>query len=198
VRPPAYRYEPRPGDQQAEPRRFFVSGYGGLSMRLGTLAGRTATYTGIRGGLMFGRRFSIGGAFYGLRNRFGPPIRDLDGNRMMLDVAYGGLTLGVTVALWKWGELEIKGLIGGGNACIGYVRAAINDLPRGCVERVGLMAFEPAATLYLIAAPWIRFGVEAGYRFVGRYRWSAPNHFHLSGPYGGLMAEFGWFKKPRR
>lgn len=199
VRPRAYRYEPQLGDDdEGSPRRFFVSGYGGLSIRLGSLAGKAATFTGIRGGLMFGRRFSIGGAYYGVRNRFGSPIRDLDGNRMLLDVAYGGVTVGVSVALWKRGELELKGLLGGGSACIGYVHAAINDLPFGCVERVALVAVEPGATVYFNAAPWIRFGLEVGYRFVGRNRWSPPNHFRISGPYGGLSAEFGWFKKPRR
>lgn len=195
VRPPAHRYVPSSSDRHGPPRPRFVSGYGGFVLRFGGLSGRVGSFTGVRGGILLGRRLSIGAAYYGLRRRYNGTILDEYDNPMALDLDYGGGTIGLSAAVWSRGELELKTLIGGGTACIGYVYGGRGRLPGGCVERVSFFAIEPGATLYFNVANWVRLGLEGGYRFATRYEWSEPNHFRLSGAYFGMNFEFGWFKK---
>jgi len=195
-RPPAYRYEPAPPPAPPPRPRPFVGGYGGFNIRLSSASERMATFFGVRAGLLFGRRFSVGGAYYELRERFGEPMRDVNGFPMLLGMGYGGLTVGVTLLLRERVELDVTSLIGGGGSCIAYVPSSSADLPGGCVDHTNYFVIEPGANLYIKIARWARIGIEGGYRFVGNEDWRAPNDFPLSGGYGGLLFEFGWFKKP--
>lgn len=175
--------------RSSRPPRF--GGYGGFDKRLGTASRKLGVFLGFRGGVILFDRVSIGGAAYWLQARLGKPIRDSLGNEMRLDVSYAGLTVGVTALRRKRVQLGVRGLFGGGSACIGYAELAEGEDP--CYERVRIRVIEPSAVLYVKLFPFLRLAVEGGYRVVARESWRPPNNFPLSGGFGGLAAEFGWF-----
>jgi hypothetical protein len=188
---------PPPPPPATRSQRLFIGGYGGPSARMSSVSRKLSTLAGFRGGVLIGQRLSIGAAAYRLTYRHNSNIAGPDGDQYSLRMGYGGLTAGVT--LWRPGRLEfaIEGLVGAGSACISDSHRYSDDDYR-CVERINMFVGEPAATMYVNVTPWMRFAVTAGYRIVVREAWRPPNDFILSGGYGGLDLQFGWFKKPPR
>ena len=185
---------PPPPPKTQENKPIFLSGYGGLSMRASSVNRKLGMLIGVQGGIMIGQRLSLGGALYKLTKRYGEPIRDGDGNALALKMAYGGATMGLTIIRRGRFELAANGLLGAGVGCISSDFNYDKD-ELGCIESVKMFVGEPEAAMYIYATDWLRFGVNAGYRFVVRERWSEPHNFLLSGGYGGLNVEFGWFKR---
>lgn len=174
--------------------RFFVSGYGGVDFRITTLSKKFATLFGVRGGLLLGKRMSIGGAMYRVSKRYGPPIIDPQGRPMTLKAQYGGLTVGGTLVRGRTVELAAQGLIGAGVGCISY-NLSYGAKSYRCVESVKMMVVEPSVVMHIYPTRWMRLGIEGGYRAVARESWRPPNDFSMSGAYGGFSAEFGWFDR---
>jgi hypothetical protein len=185
--PPAYHDDHDQDD-------FFVSGFGGPSMRLTSVNRKVGMTVGFRGGLLLGKRLSIGAAYYNLRRRFGPPIRDDDDNAMALKMAYGGALLGITVVRHENLELNIQSLFGAGKGCVSY-NVKPTNYAHGCVESVKMFVAEPEAVFNVNVSDWMRMGFTVGYRVVVRERWSPPNDFNLSGAHMGVNFDFGWFAR---
>ena len=191
---PTMVVEPPPDPVPLHRDDFFVSGYGGVDFRMTTLSRKLATMLGVRGGILLGERMSIGAALYRVTKRFGPPIRDGQGHPMTLKTTYGGLTAGATLVRGKRVELQASGLIGAGIGCISY------DLEYGsssyrCVETVKMLVVEPSVVMNINLTDWMRLGLEGGYRAVVRESWRPPNDFSMSGGFGGVHVEFGWFNR---
>jgi hypothetical protein len=174
---------------------MFFGGYGGPSGRISAVSGKVATVAGFRGGVLIGNRLSLGAAAHRMTWRQGPPIMDGEGADYTLRMSYGGMTAGVT--LWRPSVLEfaVEGLAGAGVACIS-TNGDYKDDRGHCVESVKMFVGEPAATMYINVTDWMRVAITGGYRIVVRERWRAPNEFLLSGGYGGIDLQFGWFRKP--
>lgn len=186
---PASRYESEPEDD------FFFGGYGGLVLRGSAVSRKAALLTGIRGGFIFGKRMAIGGAFYRLSHRFGPAIEARDGTELALEMAYGGLTSDITLLRRGRLELAVGGLVGAGVGCIS--REFDYDDESSCIDQVRMFVGEPEAAVRINVAPWMRLSATGGYRFVVREAWRPPNDFTMSGGYGGVNLEFGWFGNDR-
>jgi hypothetical protein len=187
---------PPPAPQQTR-RRLFIGGYGGPSARMSSVSRKLSTLTGFRGGVLIGERLSFGAAAYRLTYRHNSQIAGPDGDRYSLRMGYGGMTFGLT--LWRPGRFEfaVEGLVGAGSACVSDSHRYSDDDYR-CIETVRMFVGEPAATMYVNVTNWMRLAVTAGYRVVVRERWQPPNNFLLSGGFGGIDLQFGWFKKPPR
>ncbi len=188
--PPAAGPAPKP-----QRRRFFISGYGGFSSRFSSVASKVGFLFGGEGGLLLGRRVSIGAAAYNLEQRFGQPIRTRDGQAIDLEMTYAGMTLGV-VALRRGGfELGLKSLFGAGTGCLKYRNAADYEDGNYCIEDVGMFVAEPELMMNFSPWRWLKSGVTVGYRAVAREAWSNKNDFNLSGGYVGFNLHFGWFAR---
>ncbi len=187
---------PPPPPPEPEHKRRFIGGYGGISTRVSAVSGKLATFLGFRGGALLGDRLSLGGAYYKQTHRFGPPILDTEGREVQLRMGYGGLTMGVTVFRRGVVELGLGSLFGGGVGCITR-DVESNDDDFHCIEAVRMVVVEPEAFLHVDVTSWMRLSVTGGYRAVVREPWRPPNDFRLSGGYGGLNLEFGWFGKKR-
>jgi hypothetical protein len=185
---------PPPPPQPARSRSdgFFIGGYGGFDGRLSTVNKKLGTFVGARGGVLLGKRLAIGGAMYKLSRRYGDPIRDARGNPLNLKMAYGGATIGLTIFRGRVLELMAQTLIGAGVGCVSTDYKYKRD-DYQCVESVKVVVVEPGAQMFINASDWFRIGVDMGYRAVARERWSPGNDFRLSGGYGGLSLQFGWF-----
>jgi len=186
--PPPSLPPPAPPAKASTGRRFFIGGYGGLSTRLSPASRKMGAYTGIRGGLMLGRRISLGGSFYNLGARFGAPIVDSDGRDLDLSLRYGGFAVGLAIVDRRTFQFALQSLFGGGTACI-----SVEDEDY-CIESIRFTVIEPGAALYFVPARWFRLGFEGGYRFAMKYNWQPPNFFPMSGGYGGISVEFGRFR----
>jgi hypothetical protein len=174
--------------------RPFISGYGGLSVRGTSVSTKIGTLVGVRGGLMFGKRLSIGGAVYKLSRRFGKPIRDSAGNPLALKMAYGGAQVAINAIRGRRIELEARGLFGGGMGCVSADANYDRD-EMYCVESVRMVVMEPEVALIVNVTDWMRMALTGGYRFVVREKWRPPNNFNLAGGTLGLDLEFGWFNR---
>lgn len=188
---------PPPPPVEPQSRRLFIGGYGGPSARLSSVSRKLSTLAGFRGGVLLGERLSLGAAVYRLTYRHNSNITSPDGSEYSLRMGYGGMTFGFTV--WRPGriELAVEGLVGAGSACISDNPRYKDDTFR-CIETVKMFVGEPAVTMYLNITDWMRVAVTAGYRLVVREGWRPPNNFLMSGGYGGMDLQFGWFKKPPR
>jgi hypothetical protein len=147
---------------------------------------------GFRGGVLLGKRLSLGGAYYNLRRRFGPPILDDNENPMALKMAYGGATVGVTIVRHENLDFGVQSLFGAGMGCVSYETKPTN-YSHNCVESVRMFVAEPEVVFNVNVTDWMRMGLTLGYRVVAREKWTPPNNFNLSGAHMGLNLEFGWF-----
>jgi hypothetical protein len=187
----------RDGDEEAEPERGVITGVAfPLGLRLSPISGKLGLFMNFGVSVLLGERLSLGLEAHGSLKRFGEDIRGPQGEQYSLGMAYLGATSGIT--LWRPGrfELALEGLVGVGSACLSEPD---DDCPESssCVDRVSMFVAEPALALYVHTGPHFRLGLKGGYRFVKHQAWRSPNHFDLSGGFGGLELQWGYYG-PRR
>jgi hypothetical protein len=184
---------PMPVYQSPPPReRFFVGGYGGFGGRLGPTAGRLSVFSNFRGGILLGKRLSIGGSLVQMTKRLGSPIQGTSGKQYQIGLAYGGVDIGIVALRRGRFEIGVNSMIGVGVACI-YEREY--GRPGDCRESVKLFVAEPGAFMHFNLTDWMRVGFNGGYRFVGRQPWPSGAQFKLAAPYFGANLDFGWFRR---
>lgn len=187
-------YEPREDEAEDSFEEYFVSGYGGIITRGSAVTGKMGVLRGFHGGLLLGDRLSIGLAYHRLKRRFGAPILDAQDRPLAMEMAYGGLELGVNVVRRGRFELGVQAMFGGGAACLTYDVNGRSNVAE-CVESVRMMVLEPSALANVRITDWMRVGLEAGYRGVARSSWRPPTDFDLGGGFFGLNLDFGWFAR---
>lgn len=172
--------------------RFFVGGYGGFGGRMGPTSGRLSVFSNFRGGILLGKRLSIGGSLVQLTKRLGAPIRGTSGKSYQIGLAYGGVDVGIVAFRRGRFEIGVESMIGVGVACIyERERGSAGD----CRESVKLFVAEPGAFMHFNLTDWMRVGFNGGYRFVGRQAWPSGAQFRLAAPYFGANLDFGWFRR---
>lgn len=178
----------------AEREHKFIGGYWGLGWRFGGASRQLGYFLVVRGGALLGKRFSIGGELVQLRKRFGEPIASTDGETYVFNLAYGGVQVGFAPVSRRRLRVDLRTTFGGGVGCIGD-RQYKNVRKYQCYESQSVFVVDPSLSVTIKLAPWVRIGGEAGYRLVGRQRdaLGGPEPFRLSGGYGGLSLDFGWF-----
>lgn len=188
--PPSIPEEP---PQTERPRSH---GFMGMSVRGTTSNYAPSALLGGRLGYTFRERFTVAGAFHSLTARYGGAIRDVNGKQLGLRMSYGGVLLGWRLYSGRVVHLGVETLAGAGAACISRDPKSVGRAR--CLEKVGLVSVEPGVQLAFVVSDWTRLGLTAGYRFVTREAWRAPNDFTLSGAYVGLSLDFGPFRVRRR
>jgi hypothetical protein len=186
---------PPPPSPPEQPKRFFVSGYGGLSFQLTTTSRRLSLMNGFQGGLLLGERLNIGLAYRRMVHRFGPDILGESGKRYQLGMVYGGAELGVVIVRHNRFELGIESMFGMGVGCVNQLVRKNGHTDARCVDAVRMFVIEPGAFIHFNLTNWLRLGIDGGYRFVVRERFKPGNDFRMGGPYFGMNLEFGWFKR---
>lgn len=195
VHPPAAPPPPIP-EEPPPVERPRSHGFLGMSVRGTTSNYAPSVLLGGRLGYTFRERFTIGGAFHSLTARYRGAIRDVDGRQLGLRMSYGGVLLGWRLYAGRVVHLGVETLAGAGAACISRDPKSVGRAR--CLEKVGLVSVEPGVQLAFVVSDWTRLGLTAGYRFVTREAWRAPNDFTLSGAYVGLSLDFGPFRVSRR
>lgn len=164
-----------------------IGGYGGLSMRYANIRGSDTLLAGVELALLFDHRFAIGIAGYG--GREDPPDSGAT-------FGYGGVHVRYHF-LFESSPfyLSIGALIGAG----GHEEEPTNE--EGEVVEVSsddrdkhedaVFVTEPVVSGHVNVTPWLRLGVDAGYRFVAGPRRLRPRDF--DGPVFGMHAQVGWF-----
>ncbi len=181
---------------QPEPRRerIFIGGYGGFGGRIGPTSGRASVFSNIRGGLLIGKRLSIGGSLVQMTKRLGKPIVGASGREYQLGLAYGGAQLGLVAFRRGRFEIGVESLLGVGVACV-YDRRRNHEGRSSCRESVRMFVAEPGAFVHLNLTDWMRLGLNGGYRFVVRPAWPSGANLRLAAPYFGANLDFGWFRR---
>lgn len=191
VRPMPYNPPPPPVHER---ERVFIGGYGGFGGRLGPTSGRLSVFSNFRGGLLIGKRLSIGGSLVQLTKRLGAPIKGTSGREYQLGLAYGGVQVGLVALRRGRFEIGVDSLFGVGVACI-YDRHRDAHGRSACLDSVKLFVAEPGAFIHFNLTDWMRVGLNGGYRFVGRQAWASGANFRLASPYFGANIDFGWFRR---
>jgi hypothetical protein len=185
---------PMPQRYEAPPKRdrFFVGGYGGFGGRMGPTSGRLSIFSNFRGGILLGKRLSIGGSLVQMTKRLGPGIQGTSGAQYQIGLAYGGVDVGIVALRRGRFEIGVNSMFGVGVACIyERQRGSVGD----CRESVKLFVAEPGAFMHFNLTDWMRVGFNGGYRFVGRQAWPSGANFRLAAPYFGANLDFGWFRR---
>jgi hypothetical protein len=191
VRPMPYN---PPQSQPQSRERIFIGGYGGFGGRLGPTSGRLSVFSNFRGGLLIGKRLSIGGSLVQMTKRLGAPIKGTSGREYQLGLAYGGVQVGLVALRRGRFEIGVDSLFGVGVACI-YDRHRDAHGRSACLDSVKLFVAEPGAFIHFNLTDWMRVGFNGGYRFVGRQAWASGANFRLASPYFGANLDFGWFRR---
>ncbi len=156
-------------------------------MKLTLLNRQFAAIVGLRGGVLLGKRLSLGAALHYLMlpvhidPQAPDPVRALNLN-------YAGAAIGVVVARVRQRvSFELLTLLGGGGACLQNKTQGI------CEDRNGFFVAEPEMYLHVKLSPFFRISVGGGYRFIAASSWSGPGSWRLAGPEATIMLAFGRF-----
>lgn len=183
-----------PPPPQRPRERFFVGGYGGFAGRVGPVSGHVSTFSEIRGGILLGKRLSIGGSLVRMTKRFGKPIQGQSGREYQLGLIYGGVDVGIVAIRRGRFEMGISSLFGAGVGCVRGAEAKGGDCT-GSREVIRLVVVDPSIFMHLNLTNWARLGLSGGYRVVARPPWPSGADFRMSAPYFGASIEFGWFRR---
>ena len=184
-------HQPPPAPPARE--RFFVGGYGGFGGRMGPTVGRLSIFSNMRGGVLLGKRLSIGASMVTMTKRTGAPIQGISGKTYQIGLAYGGVQIGLVAMRRGRFEIGLDTLLGAGIACIYERRPGQHD--GDCRESVKMFVAEPGAFIHFNLTNWMRVGFNGGYRFVSQPQWPSGAQFRLASPYFGANLDFGWFRR---
>lgn len=156
-----------------------MGGFGGVLVGYAPVSGGNGLIVGGEGSLLLGRRFSIGGAGFGLVNHLSRPTPD--GGRSRVGLGYGGPvlryhlirnfpvypTLGTLIG---FGGLSFDG--NGGDA---------------------VLIIEPSAAFYMNITKWLRIGVSLSYKFTTGVDTPGLTNADFRGPCISGHLDFGMF-----
>ena len=161
-------------------------GFGGPIVEMGLREGFGTSFGG-GGGIVFGNMFLGGYGLGAVDLRSVLENNDLD----RLDLAHGGLWLGITYPSYKAIHLYGSARIGWGG-----VNIALNNPRRSDFDHVFVATPELGAELNLTR--WFRVAGTGGYRWVTGTSSSANySDADFSGPIATLTFRFGWFGNGR-
>ena len=166
--------------QQAADGGFASGGFGAPVLKFSEMADQFATFAGARGGWVANHRFVVGAGIYALVNTVDTP----DLIEPISQFVYGGLELEYVGLHTSPVHYSVLVFVGAG-------RRWRTDEPDPDHDEVWVV--EPALNLELGPASFLRIGVGAGYRFVGRVTSGDVTNADLSAPFGALTFKLGSF-----
>jgi hypothetical protein len=182
-------------EQTLLPSRITNGGYGASLERFSSVAGKGVLFTGAEGAWIANHRFTLGVAGYGLATQnvrnASSTLRDSRGRAPIVEMGYGGLTLGYSPEPMKLLHLSFQTLIGGGG--LTYDVEDIAGMRSEDAPADGFFVAEPSVQGELNVARFFRVGVGAGYRFVSGASLDGLRDRDLRGASAALTLKLGRF-----
>jgi hypothetical protein len=181
-------------DQALVSKLTTTGGYGAAAERFSTVAGNRVVFTGMEGGWIANSHLVLGAAGYGLATQnvrnAGATLRDSKGRAPVVEIGYGGITLGYLTQPTKVMHLELQTLIGGGGMSYDVQDIAIRmeDIPGDA-----FFVAEPSLYGELNVTSFLRIGVGGGYRFVAGASLDGLGDRDLRGASASLQLKLGRF-----
>lgn len=182
-------------EQTLIPSRITSGGYGAPVQRYSTVAGNSVLFSGLEGGWIVNHRFVVGAAAYGLATQnvrnAGAALRDSKGRAPVVEMGYGGVTLGYTPQPMKLVHLTLQALIGGGG--VTYDVEDIDGIRAEDAPADGFFVAEPSVHAELNVSTFLRIGLGGGYRFVSGASLDGLRDRDLRGTSASLTFKLGRF-----
>jgi len=170
-------------------------GYGAPVQRWSRVTGRSVLFSGLEGGWIVNHRFVLGAAGYGLATQNirndGSTLRDSKGRSPVVEMGYGGVTLGYVAQPMRLTHLTFQALIGGGG--LTYDVEDIAGIRSEDAPADGFFVAEPSVHGELNVSRFLRIGVGGGYRFVSGAALDGLRDRDLRGGSASLAFKFGHF-----
>lgn len=167
-------------------------GFGGPVAKFSTVDGTFAVFAGGRGGWIMNIRpnhtLVLGGGGYGLSTDVDADERGPDGERLFLDVDYGGVEVEYVNRTQKLVHVSVQALVGSGD-----VRFRDDDHDTVDDRDDDFFVLEPGANVLLNVTSFFRIGAGINYRFVSGTSLQNVSDTDLSGVGGTLTVKFGGF-----
>jgi hypothetical protein len=175
-----------------------VGGFGGFDVQFTSVNGQFATMMGGGGGALLWHRLFIGGAGYSLASTMN--ATDITGsvtNSGTLTFGFGGVLIGYTFLPESIVYFSISAMIGSGAVMIqpSYENGYTYD-PMATYTVYPFSVYQAGASVKLTVAKAIKVTLGGGYRCVSgvtKYDFAGLTDQSLSGPYGSVSVELGWF-----
>jgi hypothetical protein len=137
-------------------------GYGGPTLKIGSIHGKSSIFMGGQGGWIINHRFVLGGAGGGLVNNVRVEREGIE-KEQYLNFGYGGVLLEYIANSHKLLHYEIQSIIGAGNVSF---RDEKNRENQDNLEEDSFFVWEPGANIILNVTKSFRISVGGTYRFV--------------------------------
>jgi hypothetical protein len=182
-------------EQTLIPGRITSGGYGGPVQQLSVVNGNTVLFTGAEGGGIVNHSFVLGAAGYGLATQNvrnpGATLRDSKGRAPVVEMGYGGITLGYVSQPMKVVHLAVQTLIGGGG--LTYDTQDIAGMRPEDAPADAFFVLEPSMRGEVNVTRILRIDVGAGYRFVSGASLDGMRDNDLRGASASLSFKLGRF-----
>jgi len=170
-------------------------GYGAPVQRFSSVAGNSVLFSGAEGGWIINHRFVIGAAGFGLATQnvrnAGSALRDSRGRAPVVEIGYGGITLGYVQQPTRLVHLSAQALLGGGG--ITYDVQGIAGMRAEDAPSDAFFVAEPSVQAEVNVTSVLRFALGGGYRFVSGARLDGLRDADLRGASLSLSLKFGRF-----
>jgi hypothetical protein len=201
--PPVPASEPEPPVAEEEPAEYTgpptllgsgkvaVGGYGGVTVNYTRIYDHNGLMVGGEGAVLLEHRLAFGGAGYGLTTTLhGPPLAD--GSPSRLHFGYGGGLVRYHIITDHLAYLSVALLVGAGGITLSDEEELDVDPGSEDFEGNGFLVVEPGLGLHMNITRWMRFGLNASYRFTNGVSLRGLRDADIRGPALGAHAQFGW------
>ena len=163
-------------------------GFGGPSIKVADLNGKTAFLMGGYGGWFINHAFMIGGGGYGMVNDLKAPF-EVDGKTLYYELGYGGLMFEYVSNSHKLFHFTVNTLIGAGGLSYRAKNADIFDQ----YTDDAFFVLEPSFNLELNVTSNFRVGLGVSYRYIDGLQIDGITEEDLTGVSANLNFKFGAF-----
>ena len=166
---------------------FHSGGYGGPVYKVGMINGKTGMFTGGRGGWIINHKFVIGGGGYGLVSDIETDMVSENGEKLYLDLDFGGLELEYIHNSDKIVHWTIHTMLGRGKATL------LEHDPKSAEESDHFYMVIPSFDVDFNINSWFRIGVGASYRLALDLDLDQLSNSDVSGLSALIILKFGSF-----
>lgn len=170
-------------------RRVKFGGYGQIGVRYTRLRGEDSAIAGFEGAFLIDHRLAVGFAGYGSSQEH--RLASVQGfDRPYMHFGYGGFLVRYHVFIPESPvSFSLATLIGGG--AVGVTNEWNDEVHRNNADMFFIV--EPQLGAHLNVTRWMRFGLDAGYRFVSGIGKFGLSESDFRGASVGGSVGFGWF-----
>ena len=163
-------------------------GFGGPSIKVADINGKTAFLMGGYGGWFINHAFMIGGGGYGMVNDLKAPF-EVDGKTLYYELGYGGLMFEYVDNSHRLFHFTVNTLVGAGE--LSY--RSKNDAIFEKYADDTFFVLEPSFNVELNVTTHFRVGLGVSYRYIDGLDIAGTTEEELSGVSANLNFKFGAF-----